>query len=89
MNTEKINNLATTIKSLKSAKFYLVNGWGIISFKSDVEFTASRNAICFMDGKVSSKESFEFIQELNEAINPVLVKYSIIAEKELKKECEK
>jgi hypothetical protein len=86
MNIDKINNLTTTVKALNTARFYTVNGWGIVSFKSDLEFTASKNATCFMTGGVSTKESIDFVKELNEAIKPVLEKYSLIAEALIKEE---
>lgn len=34
--SNRIDNLNTTIKALKSSKFYSVNGHGIVSFRSDV-----------------------------------------------------
>lgn len=86
MSKEKVCNLLTTIESIKSARFYPVNAWGIISFKSDISYTASRNATAFMNGELSSKEAIEFVKELNDAIKPVLQKYKVIAQGQLAKE---
>jgi len=89
MDTKKIENLSTTIKSLDTARFYQVNGHGIISFKSDINFMISRSAVCYMNNKISSKESLDLIEELNEVIKPVLDKYKKLAEEELKQEVNK
>lgn len=86
MNHKKIKDLSTTIESVDTAKFYTVNGWGIVSFKSDIDFTASRNAVCFMDGTASMLHSSAMVKELNDAIKPVLVKYSELASSLIKKE---
>jgi len=70
MNLKRIEDIITDIKSLKSAKFYLVNGWGIFSFRSDVNFIACRSGARVTDAPGGRANAL--IQRLNEAVKPVL-----------------
>lgn len=80
-NIEELNH---SKNSLDTAKFYLSNGWGIISFKSDIAFVANRNAIKFPKTVFGDEGSSNLIKELNEAISPILKKYSDLCKQELK-----
>lgn len=81
-----IDELNHSRKSLNTGKFYLVNGWGIISFKSDIEFTSSRNAIKFPKNVFGDKSVSNLIEELNKAVSPILEKHYKLCQEELKKE---
>jgi hypothetical protein len=88
METKKSKDLLTTIEALKSSAFYMVNGHGIIGFKSNVEFVAFKNATCFLNNEISSPESIQLVKDLNDAIKPVLNKYIQKAKEQLSKEME-
>lgn len=80
-NIEELNH---SKKSLDTGKFYLSNGWGIIGFKSEVEFINNRNAIKFPKTVFGDEGSSNLIKELNEAITPILKKYSDLCKQEMK-----
>ena len=70
---ERVRDITSDIESIKSARFEIVNGWGIIKFRSANSFLrepAIRRKCerCPME----SEKARELVRRLNEAISPIL-----------------
>ena len=81
MNTKKIRNITDSLETIKHAKFYNPN-WAFVGFST------GRNAI-FGETVIRTSPLDEYhasiTKELNEAIEPVIKKYTKIYEEELRK----
>lgn len=89
MDCNKIQQITDDIRILKSAEFYLLNGWGVISFRNALGLT---HPVCGSkcitrhddDGKPNGGQAMALIEKLNAAIKPVLEEEINILENQLK-----
>jgi hypothetical protein len=72
MNLKKIQNITTDIQSLQSGKFEMINGWGIIGFRSVMKSAVNDSVVRVMGDHCDAVESHVFLRKLNDAIQPVL-----------------
>ena len=83
MNTKKIKEITQSLESIKSAKFYHPN-WAFVSFKTNFKMVTGCDVV--RTSPLNDNHS-AITDELNEAIKPVLEKYTKIYEEELRKCC--
>lgn len=65
MNIQRMQEIASNIEILRSARFYLLNGLGTIGFK-----TKSINAV--YPNSINGTAALVLIKKLNNAIQPIL-----------------
>lgn len=83
---EKISQYNDSLVSLKTAKFKSGNWAGWVIFKSDISHKVFRNSCLAATCDMSSLGNQEFIDDMNEAIKPVLDKWIKIYEEKLQRE---
>ena len=83
MDTIRIQDIASSVKSIKNAKFYNPN-WAFIGFQTGVKMCTEKDIIRTAPLNDLHKS---FTKELNDAIRPVLDKYAKIFEDEISKCC--
>ena len=84
MNSIRVEKLASQIRSLKSAKFEMLN-WALVGFTTD--FTSMvRNKVISIGEDASGIETKQFAKEMNDAIQPVIQKWIKHIEEKMKKE---
>ena len=83
MDIKKIQEITHSLESIKSAKFYNPN-WAFVGFQTG--FTMCTRQDVIRTSPLNDNHS-ALTQELNEAIKPILEKYTKLYEEELRKCC--